>query len=335
MAISARIAAPSNPGAIEGANADGTAKDLTYAQRVELFQTIFTGTVLTFSQKKSIFKNRTTVKTITNGQSARFEAVGNSQGGYMAAGQTLLGGAVNHNKVEVSLDDLFVSHVSIFWPDEDQLHFEAIPIYAEKCAEVVANHYDLSVFQTVVLASKTTTPVVSDYDYMIGTEMEYEADGDWSNLEKVKDKIVDAISVQKAKGYGVNELVMVLGTKLISQLRRDDDFVSVDRGASGDIKNGNANMFMGIELVEDIYWDDRTIAHTGTFGSKYDVDCSDLQFIIFAIDATATVELYGLRPILFDYDKEMSTYLGTYTKVGHGVLNPGGAVSVWATFPAA
>ena len=329
MPISTRIAAPSNPGAIEGANADGSGKDLTYAQRTELFETIFTGTVLSFAEVYSIYMNRTTLKTITSGQSVRFDALGKTTGSYMSAGQALLGGAVNHNKVEVSLDDLFVAHTSVFWPDEDQLHFDLIPKYAKICGEAVAKNYDTSVFQTIVLASKTSTPIVSDYPEYIGTELTYLEAGDENDVTKVKGVIVDAIAVQKAKGYNVSDLVMVLGTKLINKLRQDDDFVSVDRGASGTIKEGNANMYMGIELIEDIRFDDKAINHTGTWNNKYDVDCTNLHFIIFAKDATATVQLYGLKPILFDYEKEMSTYVGVYTKVGHGVLNPGGAVSVW------
>lgn len=331
MSISTRVGAPSNPGAVEGTNAE-----LTYAQRVELFQTIFTGTVLSFVEEMSIFKKRTTVKAIQNGQSARFEAIGKTTGAYMAAGDSLGGGGINHNKVEVSLDELYVAHVSIFWPDEDQLHFEAIPKYAEKCAEAVSNKYDSNVFNTLILASKQSTPVVSDYPKMIGSELTYGAVSDEVNVEKVKDMISVALSTQKKKGYKATDLTMVCDTETMARLRRDDDFVSVDRGASGSIAKGDASMYLGVNIIEDIYFHDRIGVQTDTSGktggtnaNKYDVDTTKLHFVVFAIDATATVELYGLKPILFDFEKEMSTYLGTYMKVGHGVLNPGGALTVW------
>lgn len=325
MAISTRVAAPSNPGAVEGGNANIT----DYATRVELFQTIFTGHVINKVKVGSIYKNLTTVKTITNGVSARFEVLGRTTGEYMKAGDSLGGGGINHNKVEVSLDDMFVSHVSIFWPDEDQLHFEAIPRYADICAVAQINHYDLNVFRTAVKASKTSTPVVADYPEQVGTELTYLVAGDENDMEKVKTMIVDALSVQKAKGYKPSELKMILGTSLMSRLRKDDDFVSVDRGADGSIAEGNGTRYMGIELIEDVYWDDKAIAHSGTWEGKYDVDAYNLHFIILAMDATATVELYGIKPLMFDFDKEQSTYLGSYAKVGHGVLNPGGAVTAW------
>lgn len=326
MGISARVATPSNPGAIEGGS-----KDLPYAKRVELFMTIFTGEVLTYSMEHSIYKSRTTLKTIQHGQSARFEAVGKTSGAYMNAGQRLNGNGINHNKVLVELDPLYVAHVSIFWPDEAQLHFEAIPIYAQKCAEEATNHYDTNVFLTLVKTSKVTTPVVSDYPKMIGTELTYAAAGDESDVTKIKAMIVAAIATQKNKGYNPSDLVMVCSSTTMLRLRADDDFVSKDKGASGTIAEGNANKYMGIEIVEDIYLEDKLKNHTGTVegSGKYDVDCTNLDFIIFAKDAVATVELIGEKPILFDVEQEQSTYLGTILKVGHGSLNPGGALTVW------
>ena len=128
-----------------------------------LFLKMFSGEVLKFKNNKSMAAKLVFKKTIDAGISFQFPVMGKTAAAYHTPGAEVLGTAMDHSEVTISVDGTHYSDV--FVAEWDQLinHYDVMSEYARQLGEALAIEQDELILRAVYLAANNATPINTDY----------------------------------------------------------------------------------------------------------------------------------------------------------------------------
>lgn len=310
--MSAYEDAASRPG-IKGA--DGT-------DDRELFLTEFGGMVLEAWIENSDYEGMSYVRNITQGKADTFPVIGRKRDATEhEPGQIILGGTVEHNEVEITLDKMLVD--AAFVPEVDELmaHYEIARPYARQLGESLATTNSRRIATQHILASRVETPPYTGgplpgyyYHSAVAT-----------NPAMLEAATFSAIQHIKENDIGGGNLGCMLPWQQYLLLARYAGFQGGAPASAvatfhlGGRRTGQAEPIGGIAIRASNH-----IPHTEiTTGlAKYQGDFTECIGHISNMMAVGTLNRRGMKVVMKEQEDRLGTLLIASRFNGHGVLRP-------------
>lgn len=287
-----------------------------------LFLKVFSGEVMSTFASKTIMKEKTRIRNISNGKSASFAAIGKTVAEYHTAGEEILGNSINHNETIITIDDLLIAHTFIANLDEAKNHYEVRSEYSKQMGIALAQTYDRNLLSLAVKHARAGTAGIADQG-----DAESIAIGASPTTSTLISNIYKAAQKLDEKNAPAEDRCVVVSPEVYYQLVQDDKMINRDFGGTGSYTEANVMRVAGMQIVMS---NNLAVNHTaavssgGTldFNSKYNVDASDSKALVFHKDALGTVQLMDMATEA-EYDiRRQGTLAVSKLAVGHGVLRP-------------
>lgn len=300
---------PSYIGQVEGSGATDA-----------LFLEQFGGEVLVAFEKATVALEKTTVRSISGGQTANFPATGLAAASYHTPGTQITGQTILGDQIQIAVDGMLVAPVFIPSIDEAKNHFEYRSIYSNECGKALAYQMDKNILQTGVLAARASATVSDGNGGSSLVNANYAADsstlaaGLFSAAQKLDEKSVAEGSrfafVRPAQYY---------------LLAQNTAAINKDWGGMGAYSDGTVVRIAGIELVKSLHL---PITNINTGLAKYQVNASTTVALIMTPEAVGTLKLIGVSTEAEYKIEYQGTLVVAKTAVGHGILRPECAVEL-------
>lgn len=276
----------------------------------ELFMVEFGDLVLQAYEETLTYGGLSYVKTITSGKADTFPIIGRKRDAQEhVPGDRILGGTMEHNDIEISVDRMIVD--SVFIPEIDQLmnHYSVMEPYSRQLGESLSTVYDRRTAIMHILASRQTVrPYGRDkasYDDGGGPLPNGYFDGnlrtDASKLELASYAGLEWILRHDIGGGG---RFFMLPHAQVLLLARYTGIDKVITSGSGDRANANVGAVAGL-VPKGSNHIPKTNITSGL--AKYQGDFRDVVGHISNRMAVGTLNLRGMRVVM----KEQADRLGT------------------------
>lgn len=318
-------ATPSRVGAING----GADKDA-------LFLKVFAGEVLTAFAGANVMLDKHQVRTISQGKSAQFPRTGTIGASYHVPGTEIVGKAVNHAEVVITIDDLLLSDAFIANIDEAKNHYDVRSIYTQEMGRALARQMDQHLLQVGTLAARATNVVTG----LPGGAIIYENDGQApasadfeTNGEHIAEALFIAAQTLDEKDVPEDDRYAYVRPAQYYALAKTTKVLNRDWGGRGVYAEGEVLKVAGIHIVKTNNLPGATVANgtvaAGT-ANRYAGDFTNTAGLVMHKSAIGTVKLLDLA-MESDYDiRRQGTLMVAKYAVGHGVLRPEAAVEIRA-----
>jgi len=290
------------------------------------FEKVFAGEVLTAFETTVILKPLTEQKTIASGKSASFPAIYKASASYHTPGVELTGTAIQHNEVEISIDDQLIADTFIANIDEAMNHYDVRSPYSTELGLALALVYDKNVARNIARAARGDALFSAD----TGGSQITDADSDssatslagsiWTGKQTMEeaDVPVEAVPVQcvlkPAQWY-------LLAQEATLVLNRDVD-------GDGSYSKGSFSMIGGVNVSRSNAMPFVDSSSDTSIPAPYRLNMANTTALIFVSRAAATVQLMGLATEeIYDGRRQGTLMLGKIA-VGHGPLINKAAVEV-------
>jgi hypothetical protein len=284
-----------------------------------LFLKVFSGEVLTAFHRDNVFLGKSMVRTISNGKSASFPAIGTITAAYHTPGTELVGGAVNAAERVITIDDLLVAQAFIANIDEAKNHYDVRSVYSDETGAVLAETMDKNLAQVGVLAARATATVTGGNGgsaitaATAGTDSAVLAASLFTAAQTLDEKNVRgerSVFLRPAQYY-----LLAQNTTLINQWY----------GGAGAISDGTILKVAGIEVVKTNALPNTNVV-TGV--TAYQGNFSTTVGLVMTKAAIGTVKLMDLATES-EYDmRRQGTLIVSKYAVGHGILRGECAVEI-------
>lgn len=299
-----------------------------------LFLKLYAGEVLTAFEKQNVTLGRHQVRTISQGKSAQFPALGRTTTGYHTPGTEIVGQQTNFAEVVITIDDLLIAHQFLANIDEVKNHYDVRGPLASEMGAALANQMDAHVLQTMILAARGAN-VVSG---LPGGKVIYTDETGAPSSANWDTKGADlAWAIFKAAEVLDNNFVPQDGRVCFvkpaqyNALILAKDTINRDWGGSGTYAGGDIQKIAGIEIVKAPTLPAVNVSNGTTAagtGNKYAGDFSKTSAVVVHTSAVGTVKLLDLgMESAYDIRRQGTLMVGKYA-VGHGVLRPDAAVEI-------
>lgn len=290
-----------------------------------LFLKVYAGEVLTAFAETNVVLQYVRQRKIAHGKSAQFPVLGKASGGYHTPGTEIVGRAIAHNEVVITIDDLLLSDTFIANIDEAMNHYEVRSEYSTEQGRFLANTMDKHLLQLGVLAARSSARITGEQGGSVITDANAATDSNaliadiFACAQKFDEKDVPAddrvFFVRPAQFYALAQ-----NTKVLNK----------DWGGSGAYSDGKVLRIAGMEIVKTNHLPNSNIT-TGTeagTNSKYAGNFSTTVALALQKSALGTVRLLDLA-LESEYDiRRQGTLMVAKYAVGHGVLAPQAAIEV-------
>lgn len=292
-----------------------------------LFYKVFAGEVLTAFEERVILKGLTRQRTISSGKSAAFPAIYKAGGGYHVPGTEIVGKAISHNEITISIDALLVADAFIAEIDEAMNNYDVRSPYSTELGRFLATEYDKNIARNILLAARGGALFTGDTGGSVLTNAAYGttaatlAEGIWAGKQTLEEKDVDVEStavnciLKPAQWY----LLAQDGTKV---LNRDID-------GTGSYSKGTFSLIGGVDVHKSNALPfGETSVGDGDVLSKYQVNGTNTVGAVFTEQAVGTVQLLGMSTESErDIRRQGELMLAKYA-VGHGPIRTKCAVEL-------
>lgn len=284
-----------------------------------LFLKVFSGEVLTAFHRDNVFLGKSMVRTISNGKSASFPAIGTITAAYHTPGAELVGTAVNAAERVITIDDLLVAQAFIANIDEAKNHYDVRSVYSDETGAVLAETMDKNLAQVGVLAARATATVTGGNGgsaitaATAGTDSAVLAASLFTAAQTLDEKNVRgerSVFLRPAQYY-----LLAQNTTLINQWY----------GGAGAISDGTILKVAGIEVVKTNALPNTNVI-TGV--AAYQGNFATTVGLVMSKQAIGTVKLMDLATES-EYDiRRQGTLIVSKYAVGHGILRGECAVEI-------
>jgi hypothetical protein len=302
-------AVASRLGAING----GTDKDA-------LFLKVYSGEVLTAFHKQNVFLDKSMVRTIQNGKSASFPAVGVASAAYHTPGTELVGSAIAAAERVITIDDLLVSSSFIANIDEAKNHYDVRSIYSDETGKVLAETMDTNIAQVAILAARATATITGQNG---GSAITSATAG--TDSTALAAAIFAAAQTLDEKNIGTEDRSIFLRPAQYYLLAQNTVLINQWYGGTGAISDGTILRVGGIAVVKTNALP-KTNVTTGV--AAYQGNFATTVGLVMNKSAVGTVKLMDLATES-EYDmRRQGTLIVAKYAVGHGILRPEAAVEI-------
>jgi hypothetical protein len=279
--------------------------------------------VLANFEEKNVTLQRSQVRSIASGKSTQFPVYGKGTASYHTPGNELLGTAVAHNEVLISIDDLLVADRFLANIDEAMNHYDVRSVYSKDVGRALAKELDKHLLQLGINAANDSATVTGGN---AGTSIN-DADGRTSGASLAASIYQAAMTLDQkdVPDDGRTAFVLPAQWSLLVQL---DKAVSRDFSDSsvGDYAMRKLMRVAGMELVWSNNLPNTNNITTGP--TAYQGDFSNSIALIWHNSCVGTVKLMDLA-VESEYDiRRQGTLIVAKMAVGSGVLRPDAAVEI-------
>jgi hypothetical protein len=291
-----------------------------------MFEKVFAGEVLTAFETNVILKPLTEHKTISSGKSASFPAIYKASAAYHTPGEELLGTAIQHNEVTISIDDQLIADTFIANIDEAMNHYDVRSPYSTELGLALALFYDKNVARNIARAARGDALFAADtggsqiIDADSKTSATSLAGSIWTAKQTMEeaDVPVEAVPVQAVMKPAQWYLLAQESTLV---LNRDVD-------GDGSYSKGSFSMIGGVNVSRSNALPFVDSSSDTTIPADYRLNMANTSAMVFVSRAAATVQLIGLATEeIYDGRRQGTLMLGKMA-VGHGPLINKAAVEV-------
>ncbi|MBO6814563.1 MAG: hypothetical protein JJ891_06870 [Rhizobiaceae bacterium] len=262
------------------------------------------------------FKDATYSKTISRGKSETFPIIGRKRDAVEhVPGEEVLGGTIEHDEVEISLDGILIESAFIAEIDEHLVHYDLGAPYARQIGESIASTENQRIGSLLVKASRVTTP---PYTGGPVPSYHYHADmrTDPSHLEEAAFLGIEHI---RKNDIGGGQSRYWLPWKQQLLLARYTGIDTEETSGSGDRSAGTVGRIAGLE-VKGTNSVPSTNITTGR--AKYQGDFTTTVGVIANQMAVGTLNKRGLRVVMDEQKRRLGTLMLGSKFAGHGILRP-------------
>ena len=283
---------------------------------------IYYGSVLTAFDRKQIFLDLVTTKSIESGSSISVPVIGQSSDsdtnthipGTELSMSTV---AVKERVINIDALEYFAMGVDKF--EEKILHFETRGELAKQAGEALAIKIDKEVAALLVTASQTSGTIGGAAVQADGTEVNNDVIDSGATPKAKGDALIEAVFAATAAMEEKNvagEKYLVVSPLVFSYLAQSDAVnKDITSGDNGGINKGTVMEVAGIRIYKSNYI---------PFNSAVDVAGTDkkLKALVFTSEAVAVAKLMDVTSEVNYLPEQLSTLMTTYYSYGLGVLKP-------------
>ena len=308
-------ATPSRLGQINATGADDA-----------LFLDVFGGEVLTAFETSVLLRDKHMVRTIEHGRSARFPATFKVGTSYHTPGAEILGQAVKHNEVTISIDDVLLADIFVANIDELQNHYDVRSIYSGELGAALALAYDKNVCRNIIRAARGAELFTGDGGGAAITN---------ANFATTATDLFDGISQAKQgmeeKDVPVDRMPVYAAFKPAQWyiMARSDKALNKDTGDGGSIANTVLNTVDQISIVKsNAFPFGVNDSANAALPTDYRINMATTVGAVWTPMAAATLQLQDVQmESEYDMRRQGTLMLGKYL-VGHGPLRAKCAVEL-------
>lgn len=284
-----------------------------------LFLKVFSGEVLTAFHRDNVFLDKSMVRTISNGKSASFPAVGTISAGYHTPGTELTGTSVPAAERAITIDDLLVAQAFISNIDEAKNHYDVRSIYSDETGKVLAETMDSNLAQVGVLAARASATITGGSGGTALTNASYSSDS-----AVLAAGLFSAAQTLDEKNIGKERNVFLRPAQYYL-LAQNTTVINQWYGGAGAISDGTILRIAGIEVVRTNALPNTNVT-TGV--AAYQGNFSTTVGLVMHKAAIGTVKLMDLATeTAYDIRRQGTLIVAKYA-VGHGILRPECAVEL-------
>lgn len=276
----------------------------------------FTDYVLESWEESFDFEGQTFVRPISAGKSEVFPIIGRKRDAQEhIPGELIVGGSMDHNETEISLDAILFDSAFIAEIDELLSHYPLSRPYAQQLGQSLASESNSRIARTLVLASRQATglgnlsghPAPGFYfDASVATDPAKLEEGGFKGVEYIRTNDI---------GGGQHTYWLPWQQQLL--LARYTGIDTVDTAGSGNRAAGTVGQIAGLN-VKGTNSLPKTNVTSGR--TKYQGDFTNTVGVISNPMAVGTLRRRGIRVTMSDKEDRLGTLLIASKFEGHGIL---------------
>lgn len=291
-----------------------------------LFLKQFAGEVLTQFDEINKVLPMVTQRTISNGRSAQFPVIGNTTAKYHVPGTEIVGTAIPHSEVTLTVDMPLIADVFIANIDEAMNHYDVRSPYGKKLGNALSNALDRHLLQTAVKAARSAARISTDSGGSVITVANLDTD-----MDALVASLFDAATIMDNKNVPEDGRFVFLKPAVYNKLAQNTKVLNKDWGGAGVFADGKVLRVAGIEILKSAHTPSTNVT-TGTlqagYADKYMGDFSKTCGIVFTKDTVGALKLMDIQMEAEYSVRWQGTLMVAKYAMGHGVLNPATAVEL-------
>ena len=283
---------------------------------------IYYGTVLTAFDRKQLFLDLVTTKSIDSGSSISIPVIGqssDSQTQTHVPGTELTMATIPVKERVITIDALEYFAMAVDKFEEKVLHFETRGELAKQAGEALAVKIDKAVAAALVTASQTSGTIGGSAVQADGTEVNNDVIDSGATPKAKGDALIEAVfeAVAAMEEKDVSgEKYLVVSPKIYSYLAQSQAVnKDVTSGTNGGLDKGTVMEVAGIRIYKSNYVPVDSAISVGGVNKK-------LKALLFTSEAVAVAKLMDVTSEVNYIPEQLATLMTTYYSYGMGVLKP-------------
>ena len=287
-----------------------------------LFLKVFSGEVMSTFNAQTVMKEKCRIRSIQNGKSAQFPAIGKTVAEYHTPGAEILGNNVEHDEKVITIDDLLISNTFISNIDEAKNHYDVRAEYSKQMGQALAQTYDRNLLSMAIKAARDPSGLGAGVAGQGSAASE--SIGATPTTAQIVSAVYDAAATLDTRNVPEAERFVIVSPAVYYALVQDDKLINRDFGANGSYSDGSVLNVAGMTIIKsnNLAVDHTTASAYPDFSSKYAVAATDTKALVIQRQALGTVQLMDMATEM-EYDiRRQGTLAVSKMAVGHGVLRP-------------
>lgn len=289
---------------------------------------IYYGSVLTAFERKNVFLDLVTTKSIDSGSSVSIPVIGqgsDTNTNTHVPGTDLTMSTIPVKERIINIDALEYFALAVDKFEEKVLHFETRGELAKQAGEALATKIDKAVANALRLAAETSGTIGGAAVQADGTEVNNDAIGAGADAKAKGEAMIEAVfaavAAMEAKDVS-GDKVLVVDPLHYSYLAQSSAVnKDITSGDNGGINKGTVMEVAGIRIYKS--------NHLGTGTAMTSTKL--LKGLIFSAEAVAVAKLMDVTSEVNYIPEQLATLMTTYYSYGMGVLKPAGACAITST----
>ena len=283
---------------------------------------VYYGQVLTAFERKNVFLDLVTVKTLQNGSSTSIPVIGQGAESDIKThvpGTDLTMASIPVKERVINIDALEYFALAVDKFEEKILHFETRGELAKQAGEALSVKIDKKVATTILLASQTSGTIGGSVVQADGTEVNNDTIDSGTSPKAKGNALIEAVFALVAEMEKKNvtgEKMLVVSPTEYSYLAQSDGVnKDITSGDNGGINKGTIMEVAGIKIYKSNHLPTTPVDVAGTK--------KKVKALLFTSEAVGVVKMMDLTSESNYLPLQLATLLTTYYSYGMGVLKPG------------
>jgi len=293
---------------------------------------IYYGSVLTAFDRKQVFLDLVTVKTIEHGSSTSIPVIGQASDADTnthVPGTELTMSAIPVKERVINIDALEYYALAVDKFEEKVLHFETRGELAKQAGEALAVKIDKAVSNAVLTASQTSGTIGGEAVQADGSEVNNDAITGGSTAKDKGDALIasvfQAAAIMEGKDV-TGEKYLVVSPLTYSYLAQSDAVnKDITSGDNGGINKGTVMEVAGIRIYKSNFMPTVAAGQTSIGVNVGETNTRYVQALLFTSEAVAVAKLMDVTSEVNYIPEQLATLMTTYYSYGLGVLKPAAA----------